>query len=83
MNILEVQHLSKVYGKDEMEVRALDDVSFTVAPGETVALVCRSHTTSERSGLPLALMPQCRPAARKPAGAVTPPSTGRQFERAF
>ncbi|TCI30249.1 ABC transporter ATP-binding protein [Exiguobacterium sp. SL-10] len=39
MNILEVQHLSKVYGKDEMEVRALDDVSFTVKKGEFVCIV--------------------------------------------
>lgn len=39
MNILEVQHLSKIYGKDEMEVRALDDVSFTVKKGEFVCIV--------------------------------------------
>lgn len=39
MNILEVQNLSKVYGKDEMEVRALDDVSFTVRKGEFVCIV--------------------------------------------
>lgn len=39
MNILEVQNLSKVYGKDEMEVRALDDVSFTVKRGEFVCIV--------------------------------------------
>lgn len=39
MNILEVQHLSKVYGKDEMEVRALDDMSFTVKKGEFVCIV--------------------------------------------
>ena len=29
-----------------------------------------------RSGLPLALMPQCRPLARKPDGAVMPPANG-------
>ncbi|MCT4783433.1 MULTISPECIES: ABC transporter ATP-binding protein [Exiguobacterium] len=39
MNILEVKHLSKVYGKGEMEVRALDDVSFTVKKGEFVCIV--------------------------------------------
>lgn len=39
MNILEVKHLSKIYGKDEMEVRALDDVSFTVKKGEFVCIV--------------------------------------------
>jgi len=39
MNILEVNQLSKVYGKGEMEVRALDDVSFTVKKGELVCIV--------------------------------------------
>lgn len=39
MNILEVNQLSKVYGKGEMEVRALDDVSFTVKKGEFVCIV--------------------------------------------
>jgi putative ABC transport system ATP-binding protein len=36
---LEVKHLSKVYGKGETEVRALDDVSFSVEKGEFVAIV--------------------------------------------
>src|SRR4030095_13048697 len=36
-----------------------------------------SLTISDRSGLPLALMPQCRPLARNPDGAVTPPSIDR------
>lgn len=39
MNLLEVNQLSKVYGKGEMEVRALDDVSFTVKKGEFVCIV--------------------------------------------
>ncbi|MEE1010168.1 MAG: ABC transporter ATP-binding protein [Agathobacter sp.] len=39
MDILRVEHLSKVYGKGENEVRALDDVSFTVSKGEFVAIV--------------------------------------------
>ena len=30
MEILRVEHLSKVYGKGETQVRALDDVSFSV-----------------------------------------------------
>lgn len=38
MNILEVSHLTKIYGKGENEVRALDDVSFTVEKGEFVAI---------------------------------------------
>jgi putative ABC transport system ATP-binding protein len=36
---LEVSHLSKVYGKGETAVRALDDVSFSVEKGEFVAIV--------------------------------------------
>src|SRR5687768_356017 len=39
-----------------------------------------SLTISERSGLPLALIPQWSPLARKPEGAVTPPSTGRRLD---
>lgn len=39
MEILRVEHLSKVYGKDENEVRALDDVSFSVEKGQFVAII--------------------------------------------
>lgn len=39
MDILTVEHLSKVYGTESAEVRALDDVSFSVAEGEFVAIV--------------------------------------------
>lgn len=38
MKILEVTHLTKVYGKGETAVKALDDVSFTVDKGEFVAI---------------------------------------------
>ncbi len=38
MRILEVDHLTKVYGKGETAVKALDDVSFTVDKGEFVAI---------------------------------------------
>ena len=34
MDILRIEHLSKTYGKGETEVRALDDVSFSVQKGE-------------------------------------------------
>ena len=36
MEILRVEHLSKVYGKGENQVTALDDVSFGVEKGEFV-----------------------------------------------
>ena len=39
MEILKVDKLTKVYGKGENEVRALDEVSFSVEKGEFVAIV--------------------------------------------
>ena len=39
MEIIQVEHLSKVYGKGENEVVALRDVSFSVGKGEFVAII--------------------------------------------
>ena len=39
MEILKVENLTKVYGKGETKVTALDNVSFTVNKGEFVAIV--------------------------------------------
>lgn len=39
MEILRVENLSKVYGKDETEVRALDNVSFSIEKGQFVAII--------------------------------------------
>jgi putative ABC transport system ATP-binding protein len=39
VEILKVNNLSKVYGKDDTQIKALDDVSFTVEKGEFVAIV--------------------------------------------
>lgn len=39
MKILEIQNLSKTYGKGDVMVRALDNVSFSVEKGEFVAIV--------------------------------------------
>lgn len=39
MEILRVEHVSKTYGKKETEVKALDDVSFSIEKGEFVAIV--------------------------------------------
>ncbi len=39
MEILKVEHLSKIYGSGETQVKALDDVSFTVDKGEFVAII--------------------------------------------
>lgn len=39
MDILRIEHLSNIYGKGDTEVRALDDVSFTVPKGQFVAII--------------------------------------------
>ncbi|CAH2715269.1 Lipoprotein-releasing system ATP-binding protein LolD [Neobacillus rhizosphaerae] len=39
MDILKIEHLSKIYGKGETAVKALDDVSFSVKKGEFVAII--------------------------------------------
>ena len=38
MEILRIEHLSKVYGQGENQVRAVDDVSFSVEKGEFLAI---------------------------------------------
>jgi putative ABC transport system ATP-binding protein len=39
MELLRVEKLSKIYGKGESEVRALDEVSFSVKKGEFVSII--------------------------------------------
>lgn len=39
MELLKVEHLTKEYGKGDVKVRALDDVSFSVNKGEFVAII--------------------------------------------
>ena len=39
MEILKIEHLSKMYGKGETAVKALDDISFSVNKGEFVAII--------------------------------------------
>ena len=39
MEILRVEHLSKIYGQGETAVKALDDVSFSVEEGQFVAII--------------------------------------------
>ena len=39
MEVLRTEHLSKIYGSGENEVRALDDVSFSVEKGQFVAII--------------------------------------------
>ena len=39
MEILKVEHLSKVYGTGENQIHALDDVSFSVENGQFVAII--------------------------------------------
>lgn len=39
MELMQIQHLSKVYGQGENQVRAMDDISFTVEKGEFLAII--------------------------------------------
>ncbi|MCM1364847.1 MAG: ABC transporter ATP-binding protein [Faecalibacterium sp.] len=39
MDILRIEHLSKIYGKGENQVKALDDVSFSVPRGQFLAII--------------------------------------------
>lgn len=39
MDILRIDHLSKIYGIGENQVKALDDVSFSVKEGEFIAII--------------------------------------------
>jgi len=39
MSILKIEHLSKVYGKGDTAVKALDDISFSVEKGEFIAII--------------------------------------------
>ena len=39
MEILKVENLSKIYGKDENKIKAVDDISFSVEKGDFVAIV--------------------------------------------
>ena len=39
MELMQIQHLSKVYGQGENQVRAVDDISFTVEKGEFLSII--------------------------------------------
>lgn len=39
MEIIRAEHVSKIYGKGENQVKAVDDVSFSVKQGEFVAII--------------------------------------------
>ena len=48
MDILTIDHLTKVYGSGPTALKALDDVSFSVAAGEFVASSARRAPASRR-----------------------------------
>ena len=39
MEILKVENLSKIYGKGETTVKAIDNISFSIQEGEFVAII--------------------------------------------
>ena len=49
MELMQIQHLSKVYGQGENQVRAVDDISFTEEKGEFLAII--RHSGSGKSTL--------------------------------
>ena len=38
MEIVKIENLTKIYGKDEVEVKAHDHVSFSISKGEFLAI---------------------------------------------
>ena len=48
--LLEVNHLKKYFNSKSNEVRAVDDVSFTIKPGETLGLVGESGCGKSTTG---------------------------------
>ena len=46
MELMQIQHLSKVYGQGENQVRAVDDISFTVEKGEFLAIIGPSGSST-------------------------------------
>lgn len=39
MEVLKVENLSKIYGKGEISVKAIDNISFSIEQGEFVAII--------------------------------------------
>ncbi|MDP9352355.1 MAG: ATP-binding cassette domain-containing protein [Chloroflexota bacterium] len=48
--VIELQHVSRVYGSGKNQVRAVDNVSFTVEPGQTLCLVGESGCGKSTTG---------------------------------
>src|SRR6059058_3617802 len=68
-NLLEVTDLSIAFRQGQRETLAVDHISFSIKPGETVALVGESGSGKSVTALSiLKLLPY--PAARHPSGSI-------------
>lgn len=86
MELLRVEHLSKIYGAGENQVKALDDVSLSVEKGEFVAIVGASGSgksmgiTEEMYQELERLVADAKPASRHLTGlAISLSTTGNIF----
>ena len=71
MEILKVNNLSKIYGKGDTQIKAIDDVSFSVEKGEFVAIVGPSGSVHAIEASPTIFARLAANIARNGAGNVT------------
>ena len=81
MSILKTEHLIKQYGKEPNIVRALDDVSISVEPGEFVAIIGQSG--SGKSTLIKLLLKELEPSSGMISSCKLPNMNIRNPARVF
>lgn len=81
MSMIEVNHLSKVYGKKQNAFTALDDVSLIIQKGESVAIVGKSGSGKSTLMHSLALLDQPTSGSLKIDGKETSKMRERELGR--